>query len=476
MACKGDSTLERPHRRALGLKGPEPVEAVPIELLEQLAAEAPAAPRPTNTASAAGTGKSAQQFDIDGWLLRSALEVTKGPEPYNGGRKWTLRACPFSPEHQLPVVIELPSGALVYKCLHKSCEENNWRALRDLIEPDRLRSTFSEKPLPKPADVNPPKPPTVFNVGELMALEVPPPELLVEGLLPKRGVVLAIGKPKSGKTLLAVQLAIAVASGRPLFDTYRILEPGPALIVEQDDPSGPASIKHILGKSPVPVTGIPFFLVPKVPFCFGMDFLEWLERQIQSRCLRLVVLDSYTALRAGRTSGCDLVKIEQTDMLMLDELAKRTGCTVLVIHHASKSSVSLDWSEQGAGSFAMTAAVESQIHVSRYGELAMNAPERLVRVQGRHLTGTEFTLRFRKETLDYAHILEGGSAPLYPAILVLKSVFGAQPFSPKEFAQQTGISPATAHRQIERLRQAGAITKRGFGEYSLDPHQIGGDQ
>ena len=204
-------------------------------------------------------------------------------------------------------------------------------------------------------------------------------------------------KPKSGKTLLAVQLAIAVASGKPLFDNYRIIEPGPAMIVEQDDPSGPASIKHILGKSPIPVDGIPFYLVPKVPFYFGMDFLEWLDGQIQSRGLRLVVLDSYTALRASRSGGCDLVKVEQNDMLMLDELAKRVHCTILVIHHASKGSVTLDWSEQGAGSFAMTAAVESQIHVSRYSELAMNSPERLVRVQGRHLTGTELTLRFRRK-------------------------------------------------------------------------------
>lgn len=186
------------------------------------------------------------------------------------------------------------------------------------------------------------------------------------------------------------------------------------------------------------------------------------------------MLDSYTALRASRSGGCDLVKVEQNDMLMLDELAKRVHCTILVIHHASKGSVTLDWSEQGAGSFAMTAAVESQIHVSRYSELAMNSPERLVRVQGRHLTGTELTLRFRKETLDYAHVLEGGGAHLYPTIVLLKSTFGSQYFGPKELAQQTGISPATAHRQIEKLRGAGVITKRGFGEYSLTMSEIGG--
>jgi RecA-family ATPase len=61
------------------------------------------------------------------------------------------------------------------------------------------------------------------------------------------------GAPKSNKTLLAVQMAIAVASGNPLFDYYRVLTPGPVLLVEQDDPAGAASFKDILQRSPVPV-------------------------------------------------------------------------------------------------------------------------------------------------------------------------------------------------------------------------------
>lgn len=140
---------------------------------------------------------------------------------------------------------------------------------------------------------------------------------------------------------------------------------------------------------------------------------------------------------------------------------------MLVIHHASKGSAGLDWSDQAAGTFAMSAATEAQIHISRFRDLDTNSPERLVRIRGGHLEGTELVLRFRKETLNYEHVLEGGAAPFYPLLLQLRTLFANRPFSPKDLRRETGTSPATASRQIDRLYRAGALKKRGFGEYEI---------
>ena len=89
----------------------------------------------------------------------------------------------------------------------------------------------------------------VLSVADVLALDVPEPQMLVEALLPKRGACLLFGAPKSNKTLLALQTGIAVASGKPLFDYYRVLEPGPVLVIEQDDPAGASSVKTILQRS-----------------------------------------------------------------------------------------------------------------------------------------------------------------------------------------------------------------------------------
>jgi hypothetical protein len=134
-ARKGDSVPDRPHRRAKILDEPERLQAVPIEALEALASEASGGASRTKAELPQSMFQS--QFDIDQWLSRSGLEIVKGPEPYNGGRRWHLRVCVFNPHHERPALIQFANGALIYKCLHQSCSDRNWRSFRDAVEPGR---------------------------------------------------------------------------------------------------------------------------------------------------------------------------------------------------------------------------------------------------------------------------------------------------------------------------------------------------
>ena len=302
-------------------------------------------------------------------------------------------------------------------------------------------------------------------MAELRGLDVLPSKMLIVNLTPTPGASLLVGAPKSGKTILAVQEAIAVASGKPLFGFYNVLQ-GPVMIVEQDDPAGPASIKEIVLRAGV-TDDVPLFIQPRVPLSIGPAFLDWLDKQIVQRSLCFVVLDSYTALRGNRGRGVDIVKAEQSELLSLDTLAKDRSCAIEVIHHNSKGSAGLDWSDKAAGTFAMGAATEAQVFISRFPELDVAAPERLVRVRGRHCNDIEMLLRFRKETLDYEHVLEGGAASVYPLLSQIRHTFGDRTFAPKDLCMATGVARATAFRQIDRLFGSGALQKRGRGEYSL---------
>ncbi len=53
-----------------------------------------------------------------------------------------------------------------------------------------------------------------YTLDELLNTEFPEPEYIVQGLLPA-GLSSLGGRPKIGKSLLALQLAYAVASGKP---------------------------------------------------------------------------------------------------------------------------------------------------------------------------------------------------------------------------------------------------------------------
>ncbi|HKD07678.1 MAG TPA: AAA family ATPase [Bryobacteraceae bacterium] len=310
--------------------------------------------------------------------------------------------------------------------------------------------------------------PEVISLPRLMEMNVPKPEMLIEGILPLRGATLLVGMPKSGKTIFAMQAALAVASGSAFLDYYKILKPGPSLLLEQDDPGATASMKDIANRSRVKTAETEFWLVPRVKYSFGPEFLGWLESEIRGRQLKLCVLDSYTALRRARGGGGDIVKEEQEDLNRLNELAMRTDSAILILHHNSKGSAALDWSQQAAGTFAMAAATEAQIFISRFQEMESAAPERLVRARARHGRDVEAVLRFREETLDYEHIFASGAAPLYPLIQQLQVAFEDRHFSPKGFCQETGVSRSTAHRHINLLFRAGVLIRRGYGEYQLE--------
>ena len=101
VARKGDDMPDRPHRISWALEGlGERIDPVPFDLLRKLAAEEPIARG--HTASSRTTATHRGQFDIDAWIASSSLTVIKEPEPYNGGRRWTLDRCPFNPAHKSP--------------------------------------------------------------------------------------------------------------------------------------------------------------------------------------------------------------------------------------------------------------------------------------------------------------------------------------------------------------------------------------
>jgi hypothetical protein len=196
---------------------------------------------------------------------------------------------------------------------------------------------------------------------------------------------------------------------------------------------------------------------------------EALRPILDERTRRLVVLDSYTALRGSRPPGMDIVKAENYELAALDELGKRLECSIVIIHHDStgKAGRSMEWTLGAAGTFAMSQATEAQIHIARFIDMDIKAPERLVRARPRHGADVHLVLRFREKTEDYEHVLENSAAAWYPAMREIKSEFGKEPFGIKSLSQATGASRTTAFRLIDRLRCAGAIQKTGYGEYVL---------
>ena len=310
--------------------------------------------------------------------------------------------------------------------------------------------------------------PKVLALDDIMKLKIKTTETLIEEIVPTPGCTLVVGREKTGKTLLAMQMGMSIASGTALFQNFRITNPGGVLVVEVDDPSGAASVRLLLEKTDLAIKGAPFFVVEGAGLTLSEEFLEWLRTEIRTRGIRTVILDSYTTLRPGRKPGGDLVKTESTEMAMLDCLAKETDCVIFLIHHESKGGSGLDWSARAAGTFAITAAVEAIISISRFQDLEGNAPERWVRIRGRHIQDRELVLKLRPEFLNFELVLDNIVAGLFPQVKLLKAAFGDRTFSPKDAEKETGISRSGVFRLLSRLTGAGILRKDGRGDYRLE--------
>ena len=113
----------------------ERVRPVPAAELEAVAALAPREPERNAGAYRAPGGGA---FDLDAWLAAHPLDLL-GPVPWQGGRKWVFRICPWCAEHRdrSAYLVQFPGGAVAAGCHHNGCAGRDWRALRELVEPDR---------------------------------------------------------------------------------------------------------------------------------------------------------------------------------------------------------------------------------------------------------------------------------------------------------------------------------------------------
>jgi len=153
--AKGDSTAERPHRRARILEGPERLDAVREDLLREVSLLG-AEPAPEELKRANGSGR----FDLADFMARHGLEVHR-EKRLDNGRVLELVTCPFDSAHTggSAAIFEQADGKLGFRCHHNGCNGRGWRALRDHLEPGRAEgATGAAHETPKsdpPADAPP---------------------------------------------------------------------------------------------------------------------------------------------------------------------------------------------------------------------------------------------------------------------------------------------------------------------------------
>ncbi len=308
--------------------------------------------------------------------------------------------------------------------------------------------------------------PHSIDAATLYAQAFAAPAYTVRNILVAAHLTLVAGRPKSWKTWLLLQLAIAVALGRT-FLGRPIVTPGRVLFCEFDD--APQQLHHRL-----------HLLLPKIgaadrralenitfidtlkPFRQGglCDLEQRLtEARRRGEPYQLVVIDPYMAVRSSRKAK-DWVADDYRELGALRQLCIKHRCTGVLSHHLRKA-VSPYAADQVLGTTGITAAVDAWWILM---EDPSNPNHKLMEIKGRSIPETMLRIGFNARGPNpgvyaaYAGI-ELGAGPEGQEILLLLKKCG--PMTPGEIAKARHRSPNNVYQLLSRLRQRGLVNKDG---------------
>ncbi len=374
MNRKGDETGDRVYRMAKIISAPDSPEIVPVEKLQALAGTAqPPVPEriPNDTA-----------FYLDAWIGEHCPEA-EGPTDWKDGRKWVFPVCPFNEAHdnRSAVILQQANGAIAFKCHHNGCVNNDWRALRELKEPDAYAAPMEDSEVdlskllislgcnPGEAEIPEKAVEKTDNGAILKPLNqlinnftgLNPP--VIHGLLREGETMNIIASPKVGKSWFAMRLAVSVASGidwlgfpveqgsvlhldNELFEntlTYRYQKIAAAINIKPELFNKNIDIFPMRGKLQNIVSlGNVFKTLPPDRY-------------------KLAILDAFYRTLPSGTDENDNGAIANIYNL-IDYYAGYLNCAFVLIHHSSKGSQTLkSITDVGSGAGAQSRAADTHL-------------------------------------------------------------------------------------------------------------------
>lgn len=411
LACKGDNTPGRPHRLARLLELP----AVDVVTLEQLTALGGTAPQAGRAPAALPRVVAGQPLplDVERWAAAHGIELPAAKD-WKGGKRWVLPECPMNPQHtdRSAYIVQMPSGAISAGCQHESCQGWGWAELRAKYEPARVVGVGHGPPArvytdadvpplgngthaavmdfaPPPrvltdADAPPPSNGTgahvpatntaaklaavnFVNAAELLTWEFPEQRWTIEGILPAGTYILA-GRPKVGKSWLALSLAIAVASpaGRAFGKTATSQGDTLYLGLEDSHRRMQTRIVKLLGGDPDAARAVKRLTVvtecPRLSDGGELVIGSWLDNNPDAR---LVVIDTLQRFRPRRRRGSDTYEDDYEALQPILTLTKQRDITVIVVHHLRKMGAGEDVFDTVSGTLGLTGSVDGTMVLQR---------------------------------------------------------------------------------------------------------------
>jgi hypothetical protein len=287
-----------------------------------------------------------------------------------------------------------------------------------------------------------------LNIHEIMTKEVKEPNWIIQGLLPEGFSILA-GKPKVGKSWLALQIALTCAlNGKRV--VYFALEDNIQRLQRRLKTLGIPEEKNI----PIVFS----FALSQV----GRGAVKEIKTCIQEFKPDLIIIDPWAKIKP-KIRGKDMF-LEEYKALDIFKKFSQEGVSLLLIHHTRKTQAE-DPIDEILGSTGQTAVVDNILVLKR----ARGTQTAVLHLILRDFEGTDLGLRFEngwkvEGTAEEVKLGEGQREVL-EAIKKLEEM--GEKATIKVIAEITGKSTGDVRFLLYKLSQKGLIERTQKGTYSL---------
>ena len=296
----------------------------------------------------------------------------------------------------------------------------------------------------------------VVTAAELRKLEFPPPVYVVPGFIPE-GLCILAGKPKVGKSWLALDVCLGVAGDRDVLGGFRPVL-GDVLYCALEDTKGRLQrrIRKLhTGDWPERLTLATEWR--RLDDGGVDDIADWASSVIAPR---LVVLDTLAGVRPDRQQRDTTYDGDYKALIQVHKLANELGFAVMVLHHTRKMEAD-DPLDTISGTLGLAGCADTGLILAR------GKQGNTLYIRGRDLEETKHAITFNRETCRWAVLgeaVEVRRGETRQAILSALSG-AANPMSPDEISLATGIVRNTVHQRLPDMLQDGEVVRVGRAKY-----------
>lgn len=213
------------------------------------------------------------------------------------------------------------------------------------------------------------------RAGDLGRDSPPHRRWLVESLWAERAVGILGGEPKCGKSLLALDIAVAVASGTPCLRRFAVEKRGRVLLYAAEDslPVVRERLDGIAATAGTTLAALDLFVITAATLRLDTQTdRRLLEQTVRQARPRLLVLDPFVRLHAIDENAAG----EVAPLLgYLRRLERTYETAVLLVHHVRKGAAKLRPGQALRGSSELHAWGDSNLYLRRRGETLRLAVE-----------------------------------------------------------------------------------------------------